>query len=356
MKKTLVVHPYPGIGDLIWHIPYIRAIAQQSANGKVSVLARPACRADDILAGETCVEEVLEDDYKRRDRSTTGRNDGFFGKFRLAAELRTRKFDRIVIFSDRNRYGLVAALAGIPDRLGYGFRLGQRLWLTHGPYIQPHNGSGSPVYDEASRFAIAQGYVDQVAVPKITVPAQLLDEMRAQLSTMPKPRYAFAIGASEAKKQWGGARFLELGKHLIDAGSSVIFLGGPAERNQAEELFTSANGLRPGYFDVMCQSSVLKSAAMLHTCDFTIGNDTGALNLSAACDVPALGLFGHTLPLLHDPIMHGISAASMEEISVNQVLTRLAELQTVRSLRSLECLTANDNITVLPGMRIPASA
>lgn len=327
MKKTLVVHPYPGIGDLIWHIPYIRAIAQQSLNGKVSVLARPACRAADVLSAEACVEEIIEDDYKRRNRSSKGAHDGTWGKLRLATELRKKGFDRIVIFSDRNRYAMIAALAGIPERAGYGFRPGQRLWLNHGPYIRPYTGHGSPVYDHASRFAVAHGYIDRAVVPKVAVPPRLLAEAANEIRSLPRPRYAFAIGASEPSKNWGSSKFIELAKMLIEDGCGVIFLGGPAEREQAEFMFTAGNGLRPDSMRVICQPSVMKSAAVLASCDFTVGNDTGALNLSVACDVPALGLFGSTLPLQHDPLLHGISAASMEAIGVKQVFEHLARLR-----------------------------
>jgi heptosyltransferase-2 len=331
MKKTLVVHPYPGIGDLIWHIPYIRAIAQQSLNGRVSVLARPACRAADVLSAEACVEEIIEDDYKRRNRSSKGRHDGTWGKIRLATELRKKRFDRIIIFSDRNRYAVIATLAGIRERAGYGFRLGQRLWLNRGPYISPYGGRGSSVYDQASKFAVAHGYIDHPVTPKVIVPPSLLAEAANEICSLPRPCYAFAIGASESGKNWGATKFAELAKLLINDGCGVIFLGGPAEREAAEKAFTPGNGLRADSIRVICQPSVMKSAAILAACDFTIGNDTGVLNLSVACDVPALGLFGSTLPLQHDPLMHSISASSMEAISVEQVFERLVSLRTANA-------------------------
>jgi heptosyltransferase-2 len=53
-SRTVVVHHRSGIGDLIWHIPYLRAIAATSAGGRVSVIARPSCRAPEVLAAEAC--------------------------------------------------------------------------------------------------------------------------------------------------------------------------------------------------------------------------------------------------------------------------------------------------------------
>jgi hypothetical protein len=37
-----VIQPKPGIGDIIWHLPFIRAIAAVSPGGSVTFLAPPA--------------------------------------------------------------------------------------------------------------------------------------------------------------------------------------------------------------------------------------------------------------------------------------------------------------------------
>lgn len=325
MPTTLVVHHRSGIGDLVWHIPYIRAIAGSSAGGKVTVLARPSCMAADVLAGETCVEDVMEYDRRSRGSARKGRHEGFFGQLQFCSELRRRKFDRVFIFSSRARYAMLAMLAGIPVRAGYGFGAAQRLFLNRPPYIHRFNGVGSWVYPEATDFAVAQGLVSGPIVPKMALPPSSVEEASIQMADLPRPRFAFAIGASNPEKNWGGEKFLQLAKILVDLGCGVLVLGGPAEREATEKLLSSAmlpvNAVR-----VMCQSSVLRSAAALKTSDFCIGNDTGILNVAVACDVPALGLFGNTRPLTHDPLLHAIHGQGMAEISVETVVNRLIEL------------------------------
>lgn len=325
MPTTLVVHHRSGIGDLVWHIPYIRAIAGSSAGGKVTVLARPSCMAADVLAGETCVEDVMEYDRRSRGSVSKGRHEGFSGQLQFCLELRRRKFDRIFIFSSRARYAILALMAGIPVRAGFGFGAAQRLFLNRPPYIHRFNGVGSWVYPEATDFAVAQGFVSGPIVPKMALPPSSIEAALIQLADLPRPRFAFAIGASNAEKNWGGEKFLQLAKILLDLGCGVLVLGGPAERDVAEKLFSSA-GLPADAAQVMCQSSVLKSAAALKACDFCIGNDTGILNVAVACDVPALGLFGNTCPLTHDPLLHAIHGQDMAEISVDSVVNRLIEL------------------------------
>jgi len=325
MQKTLVVHHRNGIGDLVWHIPYIRAIARDSANGRVTVLARPSCRASDLLAGEACVEDVIEYDRRPRGGGRKGKHDGVRGQLAFLRTLRARKFDRIVIFSGRTRYGFLATLAGIPIRLGFGFTFLQRLFLTKPPYIARFAGKGSWVYPEATDFAIAQGFVDAAVVPKLSVPAGLISDIGQELKQLPHPRIVLAIGAASARKNWGSENFLTLARTLVKAGCGVVILGGPAEKEVADSVYGEDPVLKASdAVHVMCQPSVLKSAAALTICDFCVGNDTGMLNVAAAANIPCLGLFGATLPLQHDPLLRGIAGPNMDGIAVSAVLEKLS--------------------------------
>ena len=44
-----VIQPKPGIGDVIWHLPFIRAIAAVSPGGQVTFLAPPTSGARELL-------------------------------------------------------------------------------------------------------------------------------------------------------------------------------------------------------------------------------------------------------------------------------------------------------------------
>jgi heptosyltransferase-2 len=163
----------------------------------------------------------------------------------------------------------------------------------------------------------------------MTVPQALVTEAASQLGHLPRPRFALAIGSSVPEKSWGHEKFVALAKALIARGWGVLVLGGPGEKTVAERFFSQVSAAQPGSLYVMCQGSVLKSAAALKNCDFCIGNDTGILNVAVAVDISALGLFGATRPLAHDPLMYGISGTDMESITVEAVLDRLDQLTAV---------------------------
>lgn len=50
----LVIQPLPGIGDMIWHLPHIHAIAAASPNGQVDILTKRRSLADqELIIGAT---------------------------------------------------------------------------------------------------------------------------------------------------------------------------------------------------------------------------------------------------------------------------------------------------------------
>lgn len=325
--STAVVHHHSGIGDLIWHIPYIRAVAARSRGGRVTVIARPSSKAAELLSGESCVERVIEFDRKpRKSERRRGRHDGIAAQLGFVRELRALHLERVYIFSGRARYAVLAWLAGIPQRAGFGFGKAERLFLNVPPYIQRHPGEGSWVYPEITAFAIAHGLTDKPLLPRLDVSESAVEDMREALAALPRPRYAFSIGASLPAKRWPGERFAALATTLAERGGGILLLGGPAEAPLAADITQAIpSQWRPRVFS-LAQASILRTAAALRHCDFCVGNDTGALNLATACGVPSLGLFGATLPLMHDPLLQGVCAQGMEAITVEQVLAALERM------------------------------
>ena len=59
MPSTAVIQVKQGIGDVIWHLPFIRAIAAATPERAVTLLTLPSTRAKDLLAAESCVGEVV---------------------------------------------------------------------------------------------------------------------------------------------------------------------------------------------------------------------------------------------------------------------------------------------------------
>ena len=53
--KTAVVSIYPGIGDIIWHLPFFRALAEKSEKKKIYLFTRQTTLAKEILEYEETI-------------------------------------------------------------------------------------------------------------------------------------------------------------------------------------------------------------------------------------------------------------------------------------------------------------
>ena len=324
--RTVVLLQYTGIGDLVWHIPHFKLIAEQSAGGKVTVVAQPSTLARQFIGHEPWVEAVIDHDHRpRRGEKRRGRHAGLVGMWRMAQQLRAGRFDRLILFSGRISRGVIAALSGIPVRQGYGYRWLQRIALTQGPYIAAYKGPAVGAFQEARAFMLAQGFAGAALAPKMSVPDSAMDAMRQRLLLLPRPLYALAIGTSETHKQWGIDRYAQLASRLLERGHGVLILGGPSEKAQAFELAAAVPEALKAGLTVMTDATVLGSAAALKLSDHCVGNDTGMVNVAAAVGTQTHVIIGARATLDHDPAtLHNVKGACLADITVEQVLSLIA--------------------------------
>lgn len=325
--RTVIMLQYAGIGDLIWHIPYFRMIAEQSRAGQVTVVAQPSTLTKHFIGQEPWVEAVIEHDHRpRRGEKRRGAHAGFAGMWRMARQLKAGKFDRVILFSGRPSRGLIAWLSGIPVRQGFGYRFLQRMFLNSGPYIEAYKGPSLAVYPEASAFMIAHGYCQAPVIPHMTPPVTQLAAMQTRLAHLPRPLYAFAIGTSETHKQWGVQNFADLACALIAEGGGVMLLGGPGEVELAREIEALIPEKVRHALTIVTDAPVLGSAAALQVADFCVGNDTGMTNVAAAVGRPSFVIIGSRPTLDQDPVnMHNVTAEKLSDITVERVLDLLKE-------------------------------
>ena len=130
--KVAVIQPLPGVGDMVWHLPHIHALAEAQPEGSVAVVTKPRSRADQLFAADSAVSEVLWLD--RAQNGIGGAHDGVQGVLRLARMLRRHRFRRVYVLHHSWRYACAAWLAGIPERFGYGMGR-QRRFLNRGPFL-----------------------------------------------------------------------------------------------------------------------------------------------------------------------------------------------------------------------------
>lgn len=91
----------------------------------------------------------------------------------------------------------------------------------------------------------------------------------------------------------------------------------------------------------LIQAPLQEVIALLADAQLFLGNDTGMLNLSAACGTHSIGLFGHTVsawvahssPRIH-PVYPdaGLSSEGVSQISLQAVLQTINQLESLHGL------------------------
>jgi heptosyltransferase-2 len=281
---VIVYTPDRGIGDLMWHLPTIRAIAATTPEGQVVLVARPASRASEALAVEPTVARVLPaPNYKGRLKGVREVVD--FWKI-----CRAEKPRAVWILEKIDRPAIAATLAGVPERRGFGLGHGQESFLTTGPYL-PKAMRPAHRIDKLAAFEKAHGLVVTSREPALQLDPKALDAVKARYGDKPEPWLTLGIGASEPARIWPAERFAEAARRLSDLFGTVFWVGGPHEAETAR----AAIGDLPNNI-VACDLPLDQSAALISLSAGFLGNDSGALNVAAAVGTPCVGLMG-TAPL-----------------------------------------------------------
>ena len=56
--KTAIISIYPGIGDIIWHLPFFRAIAKKLEKKRIYLFTRKTTLAKEILIYDKAIAKV----------------------------------------------------------------------------------------------------------------------------------------------------------------------------------------------------------------------------------------------------------------------------------------------------------
>jgi heptosyltransferase-2 len=295
VPSTAVIQVKQGIGDVVWHLPFIRAIAAAEPEGAVSFLTLPSTRAKDLLQAEPCVGEIA---YFEHHGSEVLRG---FHLARLVALMRSRNFKRIWILDRTIRPALAARMAGIPERIGPGD--GAQHWLITNPGIEPRH-FRAVVTDWLRVFLESMNVPVPTTEPDLKLPAPLLAAIGERYSAMPRPWTVLALGGSHPEKDWPDAHWaMFLDSLRRSTAGTVLLIGGADNSARADALVERSAGATPVN---ACDLSIVEAAALLRLADLFVGPDSGPMNLAAAGATPAFALFGSTPVLSYSKFIHAV--------------------------------------------------
>ena len=244
-------------------------------------------------------------------------------------EWRKRKFDLAILFPNSFEAALVAFLAGVPTRVGYGTD-GRRMLLSNQLQLPEWRGSRHEVYyyleiiEQLERLVVnpkaiaGHASVSYVNNPHDAPPDGSLrvgDARRVEADNLlhaygtegirddeqnSHPLIALCPGSINSRaKRWPAERYAALADRLIDElGAEVVLVGSKDEVDVSMEVDRL---MRDKAVMLTGQTELADAVAVLSLVDLLVTNDTGPAHIASALGRPTLVIFGPTDPLTTRP-------------------------------------------------------
>jgi heptosyltransferase-2 len=329
VNQVAVIQVKRGIGDVIWHLPFIQAIAAASPGGQVAFLAPPSSCAEQLLAADPRVAETIYFDHDGAELKRAA------NLVKLAALLRWRRFGKVWILDRTLRPALAAWLAGIPARIGLG--LGAQKLLITNPGLDQSHFRDQPV-DWLVALMAAMKVPLASTEPNLRLPPQTFAAIGEKFANSPRPWIALGLGASHPDKDWPDTHWAEFLAGLRQRSQGTIFLvGGSANGVRAQSFIAQSSGTPTVN---ACDLGLIDAAALLRHADLFVGPSSAPINLAVAGGTQAFGLFGSTPVLKYSKRIHAIvppggsSPDGMQRILPAQALEAIAPLLAIGKART----------------------
>ncbi len=276
------------VGDAVMMTPAVCSLRKCFPKAEIFVLAKPWVVP--VFEGLPYVDHILVYDK-------AGRHQGIFGFIRLARDLRAFRFDAAILFQNAFEAAFIAALSGIPVRIGYPTD-GRGILLTHRSplltrcrkvhqveyYLGILKGVGIPDTNRELCLSIGE---------KETKKAQrLLNRFGIRKTdTLVGINPGAAYGPA---KQWPPDRFAAVGDRIQEVcGVKILIFGGPADRALGLRIRQS---MRYPAVNLAGETDLSEAMALIRECRLFITNDSGLMHVASALKVPLVAIFGSTDP------------------------------------------------------------
>jgi lipopolysaccharide heptosyltransferase II len=267
------------IGDVILTLPVVAALRAHEPRARISMLVREYTR--ELVEGQSGVSGVIVVD-------DAGVRKPFV---RLLRELREAKVDIAIVAFPRFRIAALLWLAGIPLRVGTGYRWYSFLFNRR---VFEHRKTGSK-----SEASYNLGLLEPLGCPapsSLSVSIRLsahhrrsAQALRRTLAITGRDRLAIIHpGSGGSARNWPVENFSALAKMLAERGCRVVVAGTESERPLVERMSRLA-GSR--VMTVIGGQSLMEYAALIESAAVFIANSTGPLHLAAAVGVPVIGFY-----------------------------------------------------------------
>lgn len=271
MTDRVLVIQTAFLGDVVLTTPLLAVLAAR--HGPVDVVTTPAAAV--LLATHPAVRQVIPFDKKGKDR-------GWLGGIRMAGRLREQGYTRAYLPHRSWRSGALALVARIPERIG--FADGARYLYTE---TRPR-----PVGGHEVERLLALANDGGNSPPPVDLALTEADRAAAAAWLTQHGVNAEFIAVAPGSI-WGTKRWPYYGALVAALDGPVVVIGGPEDRDLAEEITQAA----PDRVRNAGGLPLRVSAALIERARLLVTNDSAPLHLATAVGTPIVAIFGPTVPV-----------------------------------------------------------
>jgi len=277
-KKICIVYTHHKLGDLIWQLPYIKAISDHH-NEKIDLIVRKKSQAQNILKDLSHINKIYYNEFRKGLAY-------WIDVFKLKKIFNSEKYDYVYILDKVNKPAIAAKLAGIKNIIGPGFK-NQKKWITAKNYLDEEDWKLN--YSEQSQKLLKINSITlNNKFPNLEVNIERFKENNDDLLVDGK-KIAFGVDSFEDFKMWYEEDFIKLADLLYEKKlfNYIYLICGPDKSHIAKKI---KNDSKREYF-IDCSHKDLQGVILaIKNSDFYVGNNSGPLNLSAALGIKTFGL------------------------------------------------------------------
>ena len=276
------------LGDAVMCLPAIRALRAALPSAEIALVARPSVA--EVYGRESAIDRVI----------LYHKPKGLRQRREFAARLREEGFDAALLLPNAFDAALLAWMAGIPVRIGYN-RDGRGLLLTHAVPV-PRPGE-IPRHERfyylelLRRAGLMERYpkCDAIKLGGADAAREAGGRRLAALG-MAAPVIGISPGAAYGNaKRWLAERFAESGGQLAGAlGAGVLLFGSAGERALCQTVAEPLRRAGVGVRNLAGETTLGEFIDLAAACRVFLTNDSGAMHVASALEVPTVAVFGAT--------------------------------------------------------------
>ena len=281
IDKICVIYTHHKLGDLIWQLPYVKAISEHHKLS-VDLIVRKKTQGKEILKDLNHINLIEYNDFRK----------GIFywiDVFKLMKIFKINKYNYIYILDKVNKPAIAAKMCGIKNIIGPGIG-NQKKWLTVKKYLT--NDDWKLSYSEQSQKMLSLHSISIKKIyPSIEVDLERFRNGNSDLDISGK-KIAFGIDSFEDYKMWYEEDFVKLADKLYEEGlfDYIYLICGKDKSYLADNIIKLS---KKNYY-INCSNKNLTGIIFaLKNSSFLVGNNSGPINLAAALNVKSFGLIAN---------------------------------------------------------------